>query len=136
MTASRDETGHRSQAAPGAAGWLGVAAAPTFAVMTLLTCGPTGGADMMCSAAHGASPLSGMVPMYVLMSAFHATPRLKLIACRRSAARRTSQVGLDHRQPWEIGPTWLRRRTQPRAMRPPADAPCRRPAPRACRQSP
>jgi hypothetical protein len=83
MTASRDDTGRRSHVpAPGAAGWLGLAAAPTFAVMALLTCVPGGGADMMCSAAHGVSPLSGMVPMYVLMSAFHSAPWLKLIPRR------------------------------------------------------
>ena len=39
MIAARDETGRRSDAAAlGAAGWLGLAAAPTFAVMALLTC--------------------------------------------------------------------------------------------------
>jgi hypothetical protein len=87
MTAAGNEAGRRSHAAsPGAAGWLGLAAAPTFAVMALLTSMPGGGADMMCSAAHGASPLSGMVPMYVLMSAFHSAPWLKLISRRRSAA--------------------------------------------------
>jgi hypothetical protein len=86
MTAIRSDTGRRHAAAPGAAGWLGLAAAPTFAVMALLTCVPGAGADMMCSAAPGASPLSGMVPMYVLMSAFHLAPWLKLISCRRSAA--------------------------------------------------
>jgi len=65
----------------GIAGWLSLAAAPTFAVMALLTGVLGGGApDMLCSAAHGASPLSGMVPMYLLMSAFHSAPWLKLIA--------------------------------------------------------
>jgi len=34
---------------------------------------------MMCSATDGVSLLSGMVPMYVLMSAFHSAPWLKLI---------------------------------------------------------
>jgi hypothetical protein len=95
MIAARDETGRRSHAAAlGAAGWLGLAAAPTFAVMALLTCVSGAGADMTCSAAHGASapPLSGMVPMYVLMSAFHLTPWLKLISRRRSAARRPSEA--------------------------------------------
>jgi hypothetical protein len=97
MIAIRDETGRRSDAAAlGAAGWLGLAAAPTFAVMALLTCVPSGGADMMCSAAYDVSPLSGMVPMYVLMSAFHSTPWLKLISRRRSAAGRSSQMSLDH----------------------------------------
>jgi hypothetical protein len=66
------------------AGWLSLAAAPTFAVMALLT-GILGGgpADMLCAAAHDAWPLSGMVPMYLLMSAFHTAPWLKLIAGRR-----------------------------------------------------
>jgi hypothetical protein len=94
MSATGNETGRRSHAAAlGTAGWLGLAAAPTFAVMALLTCVPGGDADMMCSAAHGASLLSGMVPMYVLMSAFHSEPWLKLISRRRSATRRSSQMG-------------------------------------------
>jgi hypothetical protein len=75
-------------AALGAADWLCLAAAPTFAIMALLT-GVLGGdpPDMLCSAAKVASPLSGMVPMYVLMSAFHMAPWLKLISSRRSGAR-------------------------------------------------
>jgi hypothetical protein len=94
MIATRDETGRRSHAAAfGAAGWLGLAAAPTFAVMAVLT-GVTGAdADMMCSAAHGVSPLSGMVPMYVLMSAFHSAPCLKLISRQRRTAPRSPQTG-------------------------------------------
>ena len=74
---------------PAAAHWLALAAAPTFAVMALLT-GVVGGGplDMLCSPAHDASPLTGMVAMYVLMSAFHSAPWLKLISRRRSGARR------------------------------------------------
>ena len=70
-------------AALGAADWLCLAAAPTFAIMALLR-GVLGGGspDMLCSAAQDASPLSGMVPMYVLMSAFHLAPWLKLISRR------------------------------------------------------
>jgi hypothetical protein len=61
------------------ADWLSLAAAPTFAVMALLTGVFGGGApDMLCSAAHG-WPLGGMVPMYLLMSAFHLAPWLRLI---------------------------------------------------------
>src|SRR6202043_3436848 len=50
-------------AALGAAGWLSLAAAPTFAIMALLT-GVLGGGppDMLCSAAQHASQLGGMVP--------------------------------------------------------------------------
>jgi hypothetical protein len=58
---------------------LALAASPTFAIMALLT-GVLGGGptEMLCSAAH-VSPLGGMVTMYLLMSAFHAAPWLKLI---------------------------------------------------------
>jgi hypothetical protein len=71
--------------APGAAEWMSLAAAPTFAIMALMT-GVLGGGplDGLCSAAQHASPLSGMVPMYLLMSAFHSAPWLKLISRRRS----------------------------------------------------
>ena len=78
-----------------AADWISLAAAPIFAIMALLTSVFGGGPpDMLCSAAHGVSPLSGMAPMYLLMSAFHSAPWLKLIFRRRSAARRSWQIGL------------------------------------------
>jgi len=69
-------------AALGLAKWLGLAATPTFAAMALLT-GVLGEGPMamLCSAGHG-SPLSGMVPMYLLMSAFHSAPWLKLVSGR------------------------------------------------------
>jgi hypothetical protein len=74
-------------AARGAADWLHLAAAPTFALMALMT-GVLGGGpvDVLCSAGHG-SALTGMVPMYLLMSAFHSTPWLKLVSSRRSGPR-------------------------------------------------
>jgi hypothetical protein len=83
-------------AAPlGSADWLCLAAAPTFAIMALFT-GVLGGSpqDMLCSAAQDASPLSGMVVMYMLMSAFHLGPWLKLIASPRNGAQR-SRSGVD-----------------------------------------
>jgi len=74
-------------AAIGAADFLYLAAAPTFAIMALLTSVVGGGAaEALCSIA-GASPLGGMVPMYLLMSAFHLAPWLKLIARRRNGVR-------------------------------------------------
>jgi hypothetical protein len=68
---------------------LSLAAAPTFAIMALLAGGDGGSmSDVLCSAAHGASPLSGMVLMYLLMSAFHSTPWLRLITnWRRGASK-------------------------------------------------
>ena len=74
-------------AARGVADWLSFAAAPTFAFMALLTV-LGGGPDMPCSAGHDASPLTGMVAMYLLMSAFHSAPWLKLLFNRRIAAHR------------------------------------------------
>jgi hypothetical protein len=65
-------------ARPRVADWLGLAAAPTFAIMALLTA-MTGPADMLCSPMEHVSPsLSGMVPMYLLMSAFHLAPWLRM----------------------------------------------------------
>lgn len=62
------------------ASWLGLAATPTFAVMAVLAAMIGGGpADMLCFAGHE-SALGGMVPMYLLMSAFHSAAWLRLIA--------------------------------------------------------
>jgi hypothetical protein len=70
--------------APTAAEWLSLAAAPTFALMALLTAILGGGAaEAICSAMPDAWPLGGMAPMYLLMSLFHAAPWLKRIAGRR-----------------------------------------------------
>ena len=64
-----------------AADWLSLAAAPTFALMAVVTGIVDGGPHQMsCSAAMRMSPLTGMVPMYALMSAFHFTPWLRLIS--------------------------------------------------------
>lgn len=72
-------------AAIAAADFLYLAAAPTFAIMALLTALGGGSPDALC----GASPLSGMVPMYLLMSAFHLAPWLKLISHRRAGVGRS-----------------------------------------------
>lgn len=65
--------------------WLALAATPTFAIMAALTAVIGDPADMLCAAGHG-SLLGGMVPMYLLMSAFHSAAWLRLIAERRRAA--------------------------------------------------
>jgi hypothetical protein len=65
----------------GAADFLSLAAAPAFAIMALATGLLGGGAmDGLCSAAHAAPWLNGMVPMYALMSALHLGPWLRLIS--------------------------------------------------------
>lgn len=70
---------------------LSLAAAPTFAIMALLTGVQQGGMPgMLCAAAHDASPLGSMVPMYLLMSAFHSVSWLRLITQWRRGASRAS----------------------------------------------
>jgi hypothetical protein len=65
-----------------AADWLGLAAAPAFATMALATAALGGGAEPLC-AARG-SLMSGMFPMYLLMSAFHVGPWLRRITGSRA----------------------------------------------------
>jgi hypothetical protein len=77
----------RSTPAIGAADLVCLAAAPTFAVMALLTVIPGGAHAMLCEGMHDASrnwasPLSGMTGMYLLMSAFHSAPWLRLLGRR------------------------------------------------------
>jgi len=64
----------------GIADWLCLAAAPTFAVMALVSCLQAGDAAMLCM---GGSPLTGMTAMYLLMSAFHLAPWLRVISGRQ-----------------------------------------------------
>lgn len=77
-----------AKAAFGMAEVLSLAAAPTFAVMALLTSllgsGPV---DLLCATARDASPLGGMVPMYLLMSMFHSGAWLKMLTCRKHSFR-------------------------------------------------
>jgi len=91
IAATQREAAGGHAPALGAAGWLSLAAAPTFAIMALLTGTFGGGADMLCSAMSNASPLAGMVPMYVLMSAFHLGPWLKLVSTRMPRSRASTQ---------------------------------------------
>ena len=51
---------------------------------------------MLCSAAHGALPLNGMAPMYLLMCVFHLAPWVKLISRGRNYVRQSPQIGLCH----------------------------------------
>jgi hypothetical protein len=76
-------------AAPDAAGWLSLAAAPTFAVMALWT-GLTGAQpDVLCIGVRNVLPLDGMPLMYALMSIFHAVPWLRLLSSARFGVRRS-----------------------------------------------
>jgi hypothetical protein len=74
-----------------AADCLSLGAAPTFAFIAFLTTIQGNSMPgMLCLSAQDTSPLNGMVLMYLLMSAFHLTPWLKLISRFRCGARTAS----------------------------------------------
>lgn len=69
------------------ADWLSLAAAPTFAVMAVLTAAfGSDAVDLLCMPDADSFPLAGMVPMYLLMGAFHLSPWLRLLGRRGRAA--------------------------------------------------
>ncbi len=65
------------------ADWLALAATPTFAVMALVTGLLEAKAGAVLCGPIPASPLGGMVVMYLLMSGFHLGPWLRLLSERR-----------------------------------------------------
>jgi hypothetical protein len=71
---------------PVAAGWLGLAASPTFAVMGLVAAHDASSAAI-CLVAPGVLPVDGMTAMYVLMCLFHLPPWLKFARHRPWGAR-------------------------------------------------
>jgi hypothetical protein len=86
VTGSVDGEINSTRLKASADGWLSLAAAPVFAVMALLTKIHGGAPNILCSATPETWPLTGMVPMYLLMSAFHLTPWLKLLSNRKRRA--------------------------------------------------
>jgi hypothetical protein len=75
---SIDGGSHGPAIARVAADWLGLAAAPAFVTMALMTVCLGGGAEPLCSASGHGALMSGMAPMYLLMSAVHSAPWLRL----------------------------------------------------------
>jgi hypothetical protein len=76
-----------------AASVLLFAAAPTFGIMALLTAAQSAAMpDVLCSSSRGGWFLTGMVPMYSLMSAFHLTPWLKFVGGRQGFAHHDQQA--------------------------------------------
>ena len=78
----------------GAADWLSLAATPTFATMAIASrILDANHSAMLCSMPHNASSMSGMVPMYMLMSVFHSAAWLKLIGKQFDRVRRPDSNG-------------------------------------------
>jgi len=74
----------------GIADWLSLAAAPTFVAMACLTA-LSDGTLMICATDQAAFPLPEMAVMYLLMSAFHLAPWLRLLR-RGGASDRKAEV--------------------------------------------
>jgi hypothetical protein len=68
----------------GAAGWLGLAASPTFALMAWIAANQVP-PIALCASDSGILPIDSMSAMYVLMSLFHLSPWLKLASGRPGA---------------------------------------------------
>ena len=73
------KTGTRGEwlAARDSTGWIGLAAAPTFALMAWIaaTDAPR---ITLCASTSAMPPIDGMAWMYLLMSLFHVSPWLRL----------------------------------------------------------
>jgi hypothetical protein len=67
-----------------AADWLCLAATPVLTIMACLT-GILGSGHSFTLCSDTWSP-GGMIPMYLLMSAFHSAPWLRLVSNRRNGA--------------------------------------------------
>jgi hypothetical protein len=97
MIVSRTETERATRsgkaAVLAAADWLCLAASPAFAIMAFTTAAVGGGPPDLLCAVQDSSRLGGMVPMYLLMSAFHLPPWLRLVSKRReiSAAKKLAR---------------------------------------------
>jgi hypothetical protein len=74
----------RAWQARGAAGWLALAASPTFALMAWIAA-RNAPPVALCSSGPGILPIDGMTAMYLLMCLFHLSPWLKLASGRPQA---------------------------------------------------
>jgi hypothetical protein len=77
-----NQTSATARQARGAAGWLALAASPTFALMAWIAANDAPRMTF-CSSGSGILPIDGMTGMYALMSLFHLSPWLRL-ACSRA----------------------------------------------------
>ena len=83
LGAAGQQGGAQGEGLASYAGWLSLAATPTFAGMALLTGLAGGPMDWLCAPRW--APINEMALMYALMSLFHAPPWLRLAGRRRGA---------------------------------------------------
>jgi hypothetical protein len=83
-TSAANKGSARPWHARGAAGWLGLAASPTFALMAWIAANDAP-PHAFCSSGSSFLPIDGMTAMYGLMSLFHLSPWLKLASGRPGA---------------------------------------------------
>lgn len=74
-----------------AASWLGLAASPTFALMTWISANDM--QSLLCTSAPGVLPVGGMAFMYLLMTFFHLSPWLKVVSA--FSRQRTQPLSQD-----------------------------------------
>ena len=76
-----DANGHEggTTASLGATDWLSLAAAPTFAIMTLLTSHGGGPGDILCSTAHDASPMTWLKMTWLNLISRRCASRATLV---------------------------------------------------------
>lgn len=88
MTIDACRAEDQGRARPVVATVLAYAAAPAFAVMSVLTVLPADAAPTTCLGGSESSFLGGMAWMYLMMSVVHLPPWLKLLARLEAADRR------------------------------------------------
>jgi hypothetical protein len=100
ITNARDDACFESKSALVArlAKGISLAAAPTFALMALLDYRSASAMDGMCSSGPMA-PLSGMVPMYLLMSTFHCGPWFTLFLPKLNSQQPEKPLGSSESNP-------------------------------------
>jgi hypothetical protein len=81
MFATAGKAGSMGRPAADTAGWLRLAATPTFALMAGVS-GVGSAGTMMCSVVPAFVPIDDMALMYLLMSFFHASPWLTFLSGR------------------------------------------------------
>jgi hypothetical protein len=83
-SAAAHKASRRTWPPRGAAGWLGLAASPSFALMAWIAANDVP-RTALCGLGSSMPPMGSMTAMYLLMSLFHLSPWLRLASGRPGA---------------------------------------------------